>query len=146
MDGLDYPGVYALAISKTDLTDMPFSLSESIAYFGMTKSKGGLRSRLKQFDNTIKGGIGHGGAERFLGKYKSYENLPGQLFVSINYIECNVKSNSWQDLIAIGEVVYFEYFCLAEYVKDNKSLPEFNDMKRSPKRPKELRRIRSKER
>ena len=109
-----YPGVYALAISPRDLSKKPFTLRKEIAYFGMTNSGGGLQARLKQFDNTIMGGIGHGGAERFLFKYKNLKSLINNLYVSINFVECDTKSNKPEDLCKLGDVAKFEYTCFAE--------------------------------
>lgn len=129
-----YPGVYALAISSNNLSNRPFRLRKEIVYFGMTNSGGGLWSRLKQFDNTIIGKIGHGGAERFLCKYKNYEKLIKNLYVSVNFLKCDTNSNRPADLFKMGKVAKFEYTCFAEYVKKFGTLPEFNDKKRSPKR------------
>lgn len=131
---LKFPGVYALAVSSKDLSNRPFSLIEEIKYVGMTNSHGGLFARLRQFDDTIKGRIGHGGAARFLYKYKNKNSLLNDLYVSINYLKCDVKSNKSEDLYKMGEVVKFEYVCFAEYVKKFHKLPEFNDKKRSPER------------
>lgn len=137
LGGLDYPGVYTLAISIKDLADEPFSLIEEIKYFGMTnQNRDGLRGRLNQFHNTIIGKIGHGGAERFLFKYKNHSALKEKLFVSINFVECNVNSSKPEDLCRMGEVANFEYICFAEYAKKFRRLPEFNDKKMSPKRKK----------
>jgi len=61
---LQYPGVYAIALSNDDISGKPFSWRPEIIYFGMTNSKGGLKSRLRQFENTIIGKNGHGGAHR----------------------------------------------------------------------------------
>ena len=41
-----------------------FDWIKEIIYIGMTNSKGGLKNRLQQFDNTIAGKTGHGGAQR----------------------------------------------------------------------------------
>ena len=131
LDGLKYPGVYALAISSKNLTGTPFSLIKNIVYFGMTNSINGLQGRLRQFDITIKAGKDrlHGGAERFRFKYTNYEELTKELYVSVNFIDCNVKSNKPADLYKMGEIVCFEYICLAEYVKKFDHLPKFNDKK-----------------
>ncbi len=130
---LKFPGVYSLAISSQNLTNKPFSLLRKIQYFGMTNSHGGLHARLRQFNNTIEGRRGHGGAARFLYKYKNKNSWIDDLYVSINYLKCDVKSNKPKDLCKMGEVAKFEYFCFAEYVKNFHKLPEFNDKKRSPK-------------
>lgn len=134
LDSLEYPGVYALAISSKGLLNKPFSLIEEIVYFGMTNSRDGLRGRLNQFHNTITGKIGHGGAERFLFKYKNYESFKEKLFVSANFLRCDVNSNKPGDLRKMGSVANFEYVCFAEYAQKFRRLPEFNDKKVSPKR------------
>ncbi len=136
LDGLKYPGVYALAISSKNLSNTSFLLIENIVYFGMTNSIQGLKGRLRQFETTIKAGANslHGGAERFRFKYPSYDELTKKLYVSVNYINCNVKSNKPEDLYKMGEVANFEYICLAEYVRNFGHLPKFNDKKKSPKK------------
>ena len=72
---LKFPGVYAIARSDGNLTSTPFEWSEEIIYIGMTNAKGGLKSRLQQFENTIKGKRGHGGAVRVRFKYPDYDAL-----------------------------------------------------------------------
>lgn len=132
---LEWPGVYALAVSTKDLSNKPFSLIEEVRYFGMTRAKAGLKSRLGQFNNTIIGKIGHGGAERFLGAYeKDMKLLKKNLYVSINFMKCDVKSNNPEDLKKIGKILEFEYICFAKYVEKHDELPRFNNFKKSPKR------------
>lgn len=99
----------------------------------MTNSGGGLKLRLTQFDNTINGKRGHGGAERVRYKHREYSKLIKKSYVSVCPIECDVKSNSCKDLLKMGEVAKLEYICFAEYVKRFKKLPEFNNKKESPK-------------
>ena len=115
--GIYYPGIYALAITSKNLSNKPFAMIRKIVYFGMTNSSGGLKSRLKQFDNTIIGKRGHGGAERFLFKYKNYKETTKNLYLSINFIKCNPNSNTPRDLTKMGEVAKFEYICLSKYAK-----------------------------
>lgn len=134
LPGLSLPGVYAIAISVKDISHAPFSWSQDIAYIGMTNSKGGLRQRLGQFDQTIKGRSGHGGAERFRFKHAHHEELPHALFVAVRPFECDVDSNAPSDLRTMGEVAAFEYECFAQYVEVFGRLPEFNDKQRSPKK------------
>jgi hypothetical protein len=138
---LKYPGVYSLAISDHDLTGSNFSLIPEIVYFGMTNSQGGLKSRLRQFDNTIKDekGEGHGGGVR-VRRYMTdnsmdYKRISSHLFVAIFPIECAVNSNSPKDLRKMGRVANLEYECLAQYSEKSFKfkLPQFNDKKRSPK-------------
>ena len=50
LDGLEFPGVYCLAISDVGLSGQKFKWVKEITYVGMTNSQGGLKSRLKQFD------------------------------------------------------------------------------------------------
>ncbi|MDX9721490.1 MAG: hypothetical protein RBU37_12145 [Myxococcota bacterium] len=100
----------------------------------MTNSTGGLRQRLGQFDQTIRGREGHGGAARFRYKHAGYDALALSLYVAAHPFECNVRSNSADDLRVMGEVAAFEYECLATYVERHRRLPEFNDKKRSPKK------------
>jgi len=130
---LEYPGVYAVTKSDKDLSGTPFEWTKDIIYIGMTNSKGGLRSRLNQFDNTIKGGEGHGPAKRVRRKYPDYENLVPKLCVSVHPYECKVITNHPDDLRIMGDVAKFEYECFAKFVEIFNCLPEFNDKKRSPK-------------
>lgn len=133
LDGIDYPGVYCLAISNSDLLENEFQWIPDICYIGVTNSQKGLRGRLKQFDNTIRGKLGHGGGHRFRYKYPNYEELVKQLFVAIRPFPCNMDRNSPQDLRTMGKVLKMEYDCFAEYVEIFGIHPEFNDKKRSPK-------------
>ncbi len=100
----------------------------------MTNSGGGLKSRLKQFDNTIIGKSGHGGAERFTYEYKKHKAFAQKLFVSVCPVVCDVKPNSPKDLLLMGEIAWLEYYCFAQYAKKYKKLPKFNDKKLSPKK------------
>jgi hypothetical protein len=99
----------------------------------MTNSGGGLKARLKQFDNTIIGKEGHGGGERFRYKYRDYEKLIKKLYVSVFSIDCDIKSNRPDDLLKMGDVAYMEYYCFAKYVELFGQMPQFNDKKNAPK-------------
>ena len=136
LNDLHLPGVYAIAISKEDLSSKKFSWIEKIAYFGMTNAIAGLKGRLKQFDNTIIGKSGHGGADRFRHDYPRYEDLVRDLFVSVVPFKCKVTSNSPADLLTMGDVAKAEYECFAKYAKAFKRLPKYNDKKNSPKHSK----------
>jgi len=131
---LGFSGVYAIALSNKDISGMPFSWRSEIIYIGMTNAKGGLKSRLGQFENTIAGGEGHGGAKRVRFKYPDYEKLVPTLYVSVCPYECNVHSNDPVDLRIMGDVAKFEYECFAVFAERFDGLPEFNDKKRSPKK------------
>lgn len=127
LDGIKSPGIYCIAISENDLSNTVFDWNEKINYIGMTNAVSGLKGRLKQFDNTIQGKTGHGGADRFRYEYRNYEDLKRKLFVSVKYFECNVKSNLPNDLLVMGEVAKHEFVCFAEFVSRHRRLPKFND-------------------
>lgn len=149
-DSIKMPGIYAIAIVDQNIEGNDFKLLKEIVYFGMTNSQDGLRSRLKAFDNTIKNKTGHGGASRFKYKHIDYQNsdqiveirkkleeeLISKLYVSVAPFEreANHKPFSSKDLRIMGEVSKLEYECFADYVDKFGSLPEFNDMKLSPKK------------
>jgi len=127
------PGIYCIAISRLSLVGSCFEWLKDIKYIGMTNARAGLKGRLKQFDNTIIGKRGHGGADRFRFKYENYNQLVKNLYVSMCAFECDVESNNPADLRIMGNVSKFEYDCLAEYVELYDMLPEFNDKVKSPK-------------
>lgn len=131
--GVKNPGIYILAISGKDISNQPFSWRDEIVYIGMTNSSAGLKGRLQQFDNTINGKTGHGGADRVRFKYEDYEELSNRLFVSIMPVPCDVKSNHPNDLLKMGDVAKLEYVCFAKYASKFGHLPQFNDKKNSPK-------------
>ena len=66
LSGIKLPGVYTLVISDRNIGDMSFTWRKEIIYIGMTNAVSGLKGRMKQFDNTILGKNGHGGADRVL--------------------------------------------------------------------------------
>ena len=100
---------------------------------GMTNSKAGLKGRLKQFDNTIIGKTGHGGADRLRFKHENYQDLVDKLYVSASSFQCDVKSNLPSDLRIMGEVAKAEHECFAIFVEKFRELPEFNNKSESPK-------------
>ncbi len=131
---IHYPGIYALAISKESLAGQSFSFLREIVYFGMTNAVSGLRGRLKQFDNTIQGGGGHGGAERFCHDFPKSNQLEHILYVSVMPIKCSVASQNPTDLRTMGRITRAEYECFAHYVELYGQLPKYNDKKNAPKR------------
>ncbi len=133
IDGIRFPGIYICAISNNDLSGIKFNWSSDIIYIGMTNSLAGLKGRLKQFDNTIIGKTGHGGADRVRYKHQNYQELVSNLYVSVASFKCNVKSSTPEDLRVMGNVAKFEYDCFAQFSELFGELPEFNNKKRSPK-------------
>ena len=134
LPGIKFPGVYVIAMSDKDIASTPFTWRKEIIYIGMTNSKGGLKSRLQQFENTINGKEGHGGAVRVRFKHRDYNALVSKLFVSLSHTECDVTSNKPSDLRLMGNVAQQEYKCFAGFAKMFGQLPEFNDKKNSPKK------------
>ncbi len=131
--GIRHPGIYICTLSAKDLSGTKFSWLPEVMYIGMTNSISGLKGRLKQFDNTIIGKTGHGGADRVRYKYQSYEELVKILYVAVAPFECDVISNQPDDLRTMGEVAKFEFDCFAHFAELFGSLPEFNNKKQSPK-------------
>jgi hypothetical protein len=131
--GVEYPGVYALAYSARNIAGKPFSWRKEIIYVGMTNAVSGLKGRLTQFDNTISGKTGHGGADRVRFKHRNYGKLVQNLFVAVVPFKCDATSNEPRDLRKMGEVAKFEYSCFAHFVERFGELPEFNNKKDSPK-------------
>lgn len=133
LKNLKFPGVYSIAYHHENLENQEFKWINEIIYIGMTNSQKGLKSRLKQFDNTIIGKTGHGGADRVRYEFEDYEKLTNNLYVSVQSIECDVTSNLPQDLRKMGNVAKLEYDCFAKFSECFNRLPKFNDKKNSPK-------------
>jgi hypothetical protein len=132
----NYPGVYAIAISRRDIGGTRFRWTKEISYFGFTNAVGGLRSQLNQFNNTLRDKPGHGGAQRFRRKYRNGNSLVKMLYVVVCPFKCDVSSNKSKDLRVMGDAVRGEYLAFAKYVTLFGALPEFNDKKKSPKQQK----------
>ena len=133
LEDIKYPGVYIVSITDERIEGQDFNWSPEIVYIGMTTSTQGLKGRLNQFDRTIIGKTGHGGADRVLYRHQNYNELTPKLYVAVCPFECNVKSNEPKDLRVMGEVTKFEYDCFAKFVEEFGSLPEFNNKKLTPK-------------
>lgn len=127
-EGIKNPGIYCIAVIDLDITNEKFHFKPEIEYIGMTNSKGGLKSRLLQFDHTIRGKLQHGGADRFINKYHDipYNELIKKMYVSVWTFDCSVNSSKYEDLLVMGEVAKSEYVCFAEYIKLHGKLPDFN--------------------
>jgi|SRR5216684_3848100 len=94
----EVPGVYAIAKSRKDITGRCFEWKKEIIYIGVTNAIWGLKGRLKQFDNAIADKGRHGGGERVLYKYRDYNKLVKQLYVSGAPFRCTVKLPQPTDL------------------------------------------------
>lgn len=129
-------GIYAFAISASDLSNAPFAVIKPIVYFGMTNAEGGLRGRLRQFRDTVFGGKKrHGGAERFV--YEHKDNLGGlqqKLYFSLCAFVAVPNQSAVDELMLMGDVARAEYVAFAEYFRAYGCLPKFNDKKASPKK------------
>ena len=132
LEGINYPGIYCIAVSRKSLNT--FNFIPELEYIGMTNSKGGLRSRLRQFDDTIKlKRTNHGGADRFLYQYQDYEAIKVNIYVAICSFKCDTKNPTPKDLRIMGAVAKCEYDCWAIYIENNGRYPKFNDMNNAPK-------------
>lgn len=135
LNDLQYPGTYAISYNKHDISNNSFDWTREIIYIGITNSKRCLKSRLRQFDNTVFGkGNYHSGAKRVRCKYKDYKKLIKHLYVAVRPFKCDVNSNKEKDLLIMGKVAEYEYICFSEYVKRFGMLPKFNNKKLSPKK------------
>lgn len=134
LPGIDCPGVYAVALSRTSLAGKPFRWTPNIVYIGMTCAKGGLKSRLGQFEATIAGRRTlHGGADRVRFKHRVYGTFAARAYVAIWTVKCSPSVVTPQSLRALGRVAELEYTCWAQFFEKFGTLPEFNDRARSPK-------------
>ena len=135
LNDFQYPGVYIISYNEHDINNNSFDWIREIIYIGMTNSKRGLKGRLRQFENTIKGKKSqHSGAKKIINKYKDYEKLIKDLYVAVRPFKYDVNSNTVKYLLIMRKVAKYEYICFAEYVKRFSMLPEFNNKKLSPKK------------
>lgn len=132
--GKKFPGIYAIVISKKNISGLKFTWRKDISYIGMTNSKGGLKSRLNQFDAVLKERSGHGGAERFRYDYEDGKKLASLLYVSVISFECDVLSRKPANLLIMGNVAKAEYEAWAAYSRRYHILPKYNEKAKSPKR------------
>lgn len=123
-----YPGIYAFAISENSLAGREFGLSEKIVLLGVTFKKAGIKGRLEQFNNSIRGksGIGDKAARRMRREYKDGEELAKRLYVSICHIKCDVTALSREDIGTIYEGARAAYLALEEFHKRYNRHPKYN--------------------
>lgn len=135
--GYNCPGIYAIAYSNENISDITFDYIEEIIYFGLSRSKKGLKGRLYQFFSVIDGkGQQHGGAKRISHELSmENNNCRENIFISIMpCIFCDVSSNSARDLLHIGDIVKEEYVCFSKYVERHNKMPRFNIIKKNSAR------------
>jgi len=132
--GIEYPGIYVVAISRRNISGEPFAFRREIVYVGMTNAVAGLKGRLIQFNNTIaQKRLQHGGADRVLYKYQNYEALVKNLYVSLRHFRCFPANETPTDLRTMGKVASAEYQYMARHVEELGELPEFNRKKETLK-------------
>lgn len=132
--GIGFPGLYAAAITDIDFSGAAFSYQPETVYIGMSNALGGLRGRLRQFDNTVKLiRCEHGGADRVLFRHQDYGTLLPRLFVALWHVECDPASESPAALRSMGQVACSEFEAFACFKEKHGMLPEFNRKRDSPK-------------
>lgn len=133
--GLTMPGIYAIAVSGADLDGTEYTLRSEIQYFGMTLSRGGLISRLRQFHGALFGQDGpHGGAWRFRFDYPNAIWVMDHFFVSVACYDCDPNRHTPENLRTMGRVLEREYLCFADYKERFGQLPRYNDTALRPRK------------
>lgn len=122
----NFPGVYLISITrKTKLASTRPSWSD-VVYIGMTNSQGGLLSRWRQFDRSIRGGRGHSGGRSIFGRHGHVDQWRKKLYVAAMGVECNVFEPTPMDYVKQGWVAFFEYLAFSRFEKAVGGHPEFN--------------------
>jgi hypothetical protein len=134
IESKNQPAIYYIAYSETDISKSDFSLLKEIVYIGMTVSIGGLKSRLDQFEATMRGKTGHGGAARVLFKHKEADAFFRKAYVSARIFPISTTRDTPNDWRIKSECVGLEYKSFADYLEQYNMLPEFNDHKKSKKK------------
>ncbi len=122
------PGVYLISWYEKELEGEKVQLKD-VYYIGMTNSKGGVKSRLKQFWNGITKGRSHSGGNRWYinnGEYKSSDNK--KFYYAYVQIECTVdkEERNAADLRKMGNVTKLEYEMMALYKESENKEPAGN--------------------
>lgn len=129
------PAVYFIAYSENVISGNAFTMLKEIIYIGMTISVKGLKSRLEQFEKSMKGGEGiHGGAERVRFKHKDFNKFLNNVYVSARIFHLSATKNTSSDWRIKGACIGHEYISFADYIDLYHELPEFNDHNRSKKK------------
>ncbi|MGJ3259968.1 MAG: hypothetical protein ACFE0S_10225 [Rhodospirillales bacterium] len=128
------PGVYALSFTHEDLTKEAIDCRR-IDYVGMSRSQGGVRSRLKQFLRGVRVGEGHSAGNRFnregavqLGLAQTEKLSEAKFWVSCLAISCEVEKGlrNADDLRKIGHVECLEKYILAYFYERMGHEPKLN--------------------
>jgi hypothetical protein len=129
------PAVYYIAYTNVDISGQDFTYLKDIIYIGVTTSQEGLKGRLDNFENSMKGINGvHGGAERVRFKHKDFATFFANAYVSAKIFELSSNRNSPNDWRIKGDCLGDEYKSIATYLEMYEELPEFNDHKKSKKK------------
>ena len=135
IENRNQPAVYFIAHSNEDISGNEFSMRKEIVYIGMTISKNGLKGRLDQFENTMKGLFRtHGGAERVMFKHTNYRDFFEKAYISAKIFPLSISRDTPNDWRVKGDCAGHEYKSFADYKEEFKELPEFNDPNKSKKR------------
>jgi len=127
--GHNCPGIYAIAYTNDNISGKAFDYIEDIIYFGMSRSKLGLKGRLYQFFSALNGkGHQHSAAKRIQHTLSmENNNWIEKIYISIMpCIYCDVNSYSARDLLFIGDIAKEEYVCFSKYVERYNKMPRFN--------------------
>ena len=118
-----YPRVYLLAYTNKNMIRKRVAPSH-VYYVGMSRSRGGIYQRLRQFKRGIGNGKSHSAAIRFFRKVAKgipYSRLPSKkkFYVASISIPCVVAKSKRTalHLKKMGEVTRLEYYALA-YIKE----------------------------
>lgn len=128
----DYPGVYILAYTNKNLGGKSININD-IFYVGMSNSRRGIKSRLKQFIDGINKNRSHSAGMRFYKKYAlgvPFNRLKRKetFFVQSLSLPCNVikEERNAEDLRKMGKVTKLEYDLLAHIKEKTEKEPELN--------------------
>lgn len=123
-----YPGVYVIAISERDLTDVAVRWLD-VVYIGMTQSKGGLTQRWSQFQNSVRGRNGHSGGWAIFNHAGGDSELESKLFVAAMPVKCNPEDPSPSDLRRLGCIAYLEYEAFSKFARNTpEAKPLYNTL------------------
>ncbi len=123
----DMPGVYLIAESSKNLDGQHADPSfGDIIYIGMTVSKGGLKSRWRQFARAAKGKGGHSGGKSLFAKNQSREVNWNNIYIAALPVQCDTNKPKPEDFIKMGWLAYLEYAAFSRFNRKKGELPECN--------------------